>query len=242
MLTIRQSADRGYASHGWLESYHSFSFAEYYDPAHMGFSVLRVINDDKIAPAAGFGMHAHRDMEIITYMLAGELRHQDSMGNGAVIKAGDVQRMTAGTGVRHSEFNASSTQTAHLLQIWISPAQAGLEPSYEDKHIPLSSKLNQWCVIASHESHAEVMKVHQDVTLSATVLSPLQAIAMCVVSGRSAYLHVARGGLRLGKHALASGDAVMITQAGEWTLEANLESEVLWFDLPAPSNSAFSIS
>ena len=140
MITLRKSQARGHANHGWLDSYHSFSFAEYYDAAHMQYSVLRVINEDKVAAAAGFGMHGHRDMEIITYMLAGELRHQDSMGNGAVIRAGDVQRMTAGTGIRHSEINASSTTEAHLLQIWLLPSQLGLPPSYEDKHIPLASK------------------------------------------------------------------------------------------------------
>lgn len=238
MWTIRKSSDRGYASHGWLESFHSFSFAEYYDQAHMSFSVLRVINDDKIAPAAGFGMHGHRDMEIITYMLAGELRHQDSIGNGAVIKAGDVQRMTAGTGVRHSEVNASSSETAHLLQIWITPEKADLTPSYEDKHIPLSQKLNQWCVIASRQPHTDVMKVHQDITLSATVLMPSNTLNLKVEAGRSAYLHVARGAIQIDQQALATGDALMITQAGAWTMQADLESEVLWFDLPAHSGAA----
>lgn len=237
MLTIRPSATRGYANHGWLESFHSFSFASYYDPAHMGFSVLRVINDDKVAPGTGFGMHGHQDMEIITYMLAGELRHEDSMGNGAVIRAGDVQRMTAGTGVRHSEMNASSTQTAHLLQIWIEPNARGLIPGYEDKTIPLAEKRDQWRVIASRDGHADSLQVHQDIILYATVLSAGKALPMTVPAGRSAYLHVARGQLRAGEQALQAGDALLVNVETALQLQATAEAELLWFDLPAEQRS-----
>lgn len=237
MLTIRPSAARGYANHGWLESFHSFSFASYYDPAHMGFSVLRVINDDKVAPGTGFGMHGHQDMEIITYMLAGELRHEDSMGNGAVIRAGDVQRMTAGTGVRHSEMNASSQSTAHLLQIWIEPQVRGLSPGYEDKTIPLAEKLDQWRVIASQDGHADSLQVHQDITLYATVLSAGKQLPIVVPAGRNAYLHVARGQLRAGEQALQAGDALLVTAETALQLQATAEAELLWFDLPAEQRS-----
>lgn len=234
MWVMRPSAARGHAQHGWLDSYHSFSFAQYYDPDHMGFSVLRVINDDKIAPAAGFGMHGHRDMEIITYMLSGALRHEDSMGNGAVIQAGDVQRMTAGRGVQHSEVNASTDEVAHLLQIWITPDTLNLPPSYEDRTIALADKLNQWCVVASHAHHAHAgMLVHQEMTLSATVLMPKQALPVNVQAKRSAYLHVARGAVTLGDQVLTAGDAAMTGVSGDFILTATAESEVLWFDLPA---------
>lgn len=232
MLTIRRSQDRGYAHHGWLESFHSFSFAGYYDPAHMGFSVLRVINDDKIAPATGFGMHGHRDMEIITYMLAGELRHTDSMGNGAVIRAGDVQRMTAGRGVRHSEMNASSSAVAHLLQIWITPDALDLPPGYEDQHIATADKLNRWALVAAKDRAEAVLQVHQDIRLSATVLEPGHSLPVSVATARSAYLHVATGEVRIGETALQAGDAVMVNAATELELQAIQASEVLWFDLP----------
>ena len=232
MITIRTSQARGYAHHGWLESYHSFSFAGYYDPAHMQYSVLRVINEDKIAPAAGFGMHAHRDMEIITYMLSGELRHQDSMGNGAIIRAGDVQRMTAGTGVRHSEINASSTVEAHLLQIWLLPAQNGLPPSYEDKHIPHSAKLNQWCLIASPNARKNSLLIHQDVELWATVLEPSVELSYALKPLRCAYLQLARGTLLLNGVELNAGDAAKIAELQTMHLQATSNAEVLLFDLP----------
>jgi len=240
MLHVRPSNTRGYAHHGWLESFHSFSFAGYYDPAHMGFSVLRVINDDKVAPGTGFGMHGHQDMEIITYMLAGELRHTDSMGHSEVIRAGDVQRMTAGTGVRHSEMNASTQTTAHLLQIWITPDTIGLAPAYEDKTIPLADKQNQWALIAapvaSHAAASDAqlgsLKVHQDLSLYATVLSPGNSLPVEVKAHRCAYLHVARGEVVIGDQTLQSGDALQVEAAQRFTMQAVAESEVLWFDLP----------
>lgn len=232
MLHVRPSNTRGYAHHGWLESFHSFSFASYYDPDNMGYSVLRVINDDKIAPAAGFGMHGHQDMEIITYMLEGELRHTDSMGHSEVIRAGDVQRMTAGTGVRHSEMNASGQTTAHLLQIWITPDTLGLAPGYEDKTISVADKQNRWALIASPSAQAGSLKVHQDVSLYATVLSADAALPVHVMAGRSAYLHIARGEVEIEGQRLQSGDALKVDAASELNMRAISNSEVLWFDLP----------
>ena len=232
MVNIRTSASRGYAHHDWLESYHSFSFAGYYDPAHMGFSVLRVINDDKVAPANGFGMHGHQDMEIITYMLAGELRHQDSMGNGSVIRAGDVQRMTAGTGIRHSEMNASSQSTAHLLQIWIMPETNGLPPGYEEKTIPLAEKQNQWRLVASSDARNNSLLVHQDLSLYTTVLEAGKQLPLNVELGRYGYMHVARGSLKVDGQSLQAGDALVIDAKASLTIEALSEAEMLWFDLP----------
>lgn len=232
MITVRKSQERGHANHGWLDSYHSFSFAEYYDPEHMQYSVLRVINEDKIAGGAGFGMHGHRDMEIITYMLAGELRHQDSMGNGAVIRAGDVQRMSAGTGVRHSEINASPIHPAHLLQIWLLPAKNGLLPSYEDKTIPLEQKLNQWALVASPDARQNSMLIHQDVELWATFLEQGHALDYTLPSARCAYLQVARGKIILNQQMLEAGDAVMIAFEARLNISAEIESELLLFDLP----------
>lgn len=232
MVNIRTSASRGYAHHGWLESYHSFSFAGYYDPAHMGFSVLRVINDDKVAPARGFGMHGHQDMEIITYMLAGELRHEDSMDNGSVIRAGDVQRMTAGTGIRHSEMNASSQSTAHLLQIWITPETNGLPPGYEEKTIPLAEKQNQWRLVASNDARNNSLLVHQDFSLYTTVLEAGKQLPLTVEQRRYAYMHVARGNVKVDGQSLQAGDALMIDAKASLTIEALSETEMLWFDLP----------
>lgn len=232
MLTIRPSETRGYAHHGWLESFHSFSFASYYDPANMGYSVLRVINDDKVAPSMGFGMHGHQDMEIITYMLAGELRHTDSMGHSEVIRAGDVQRMTAGTGVRHSEMNASEHTTAHLLQIWITPDTLGLAPGYEDKTVALADKQNRWALIASPDAQAGSLKVHQDMSLYATVLDAEVSLPVTVAASRCAYLHIARGSVEVDGQHLQTGDALKVDAASQLTLRAISKSEVLWFDLP----------
>lgn len=232
MITLRKSQDRGHANHGWLDSYHSFSFSEYFDPAHMQYSVLRVINEDKVAGGTGFGMHPHRDMEIITYMLAGELRHQDSMGNGSVIGAGDVQRMTAGTGIRHSEINATTDKEAHLLQIWLIPAQNGLPPSYEDKHISEAKKLNRWCLIASPDARSHSLMIHQDVELWATILQENKTLEYMLQPARCVYLHVARGQLTLNGQTLSAGDAAMISVEQKIEIQAQQESEVLLFDLP----------
>lgn len=231
-LQIRKGNERGYAKRAWLESYHSFSFANYYDPQHMHFSVLRVINDDVIAPAKGFGFHPHNDMEIITYMLEGELRHQDSIGNGSVIKAGDVQRMTAGTGIVHSEVNASDTVNAHLLQIWILPEQLGLQPSYEEKNFSREQKLNQWCLIAARDGHESAVKVHQDLQLYATILDANVVLSYRLEVGRSVYLHVATGEVEANGRALIAGDAMMLNGPAELAVKANKQSELLLFDLP----------
>lgn len=231
-LQVRKSADRGYANHGWLESYHSFSFAEYFDREHMHFSALRVINDDIIAPGQGFGMHPHRDMEIVTYILRGELQHKDSIGNGSVIRAGDVQRMTAGTGIVHSEFNASNANDVHLLQIWIMPDSLNLEPSYEEKHFSTEQKLNQWCLIAARDNQGAALKVNQDMQLYASVLDATVGLDYAVNDNRSAYLHVARGKVEIDGQQFESGDAVMLDGGADLHIKANAESELLLFDLP----------
>lgn len=233
MMTLRKSAERGHANHGWLDSYHSFSFNRYYDPAHMQYSVLRVINEDVIAPAAGFGMHPHRDMEIITYMLSGELRHTDDIGNTAVIRAGDVQRMSAGTGVMHSEVNASDSAPVHLLQIWLLPERKGIAPGYEDMHFPKADKRNQWRLIASRQHRPDSLLVHQDVALQATVLEPGNRLDYALGDGRSAYLQVARGEIVLNGERLQAGDAARLDVPQRLALTAVAEAELLLFDLPA---------
>lgn len=232
-LHLRKSEARGHANLGWLDSYHSFSFANYYDPAYMGYSVLRVINEDVVAPAKGFGMHPHQDMEIITYMLGGALQHKDSLGNGSVIKAGDVQRMTAGTGIVHSEFNASQNESAHLLQIWILPATNGLTPSYEDKNFTIEQKQNRWCLLASQDAREGSLLVHQDMALYATILDQSASLDYALNVNRSAYLHVAKGQVRANGELLAAGDALMMDNSQELHVEALENAEVLMFDLPA---------
>lgn len=233
-ITLRLSEARGYANQGWLESYHSFSFADYIDRSHVNFSVLRVLNEDKVAAGTGFGMHPHRDMEIITYIISGQLRHQDSMGNQSVIGAGDVQRMSAGTGVMHSEVNPSTDEAVHLLQIWIYPDRQGLPPSYEEMQIARENKLNQWCLIAS--PHAEgSLRVHQDVNLYATILAPEHRLNLRVEPDRCAYLHVASGEILLDGLKLKAGDAAKIRLEQLLEIQANTEAELLWFDLPDES-------
>ncbi len=235
---VRKSADRGHANHGWLDSYHSFSFSNYYDPAHMGFSVLRVINEDVVDAAKGFGTHGHNDMEIITYMLEGAIQHKDSMGNGSVIKAGDVQRMTAGTGVRHSEFNASNEHRAHLLQIWILPNRNGITPGYEEKHFDTASKKNQWRLLASSCAREGSLLVHQDMDLYATLLDKGQSLVYQPHIGRSLYFQIARGSIILNGVALEQGDAIAIDIEAETTIEivSQTDAEILLFDLPASKN------
>ena len=231
-MEIRRSASRGHANHGWLDSYHSFSFNRYYDPARMEFSVLRVINEDIIAPGQGFGMHPHQDMEIITYMLGGELAHQDSLGNGSVIKVGDVQRMTAGTGIVHAEMNSSSTEAAYLLQIWLTPAVNGLTPSYEDKHINAARKHNRWCLIASQDARDDSLLIHQDVNLWTTCLQAGHSLTYEAPKGRSAYLQLARGRVLVNEQSLMQGDAIALDEAIDLLLRAETDIEVLLFDLP----------
>ncbi|MDP2102201.1 MAG: pirin family protein [Methylotenera sp.] len=232
MITIRKSQDRGHANHGWLDSYHSFSFAEYHDPVHMGYSVLRVINEDKIAAGGGFGMHSHRDMEIVTYMLAGELTHRDSMGNGSIIRAGDVQRMTAGSGIRHSEINALAEGEAHLLQIWITPEKTNLVPSYEQKHFSDEQKHNQWCLIASADGREGAITIHQAVDLYATALDAEHKLSLPLQQKRCAYLQVVAGEVLCAGSLLNAGDAAKIENETSVEIAAQSNAEMLWFDLP----------
>jgi redox-sensitive bicupin YhaK (pirin superfamily) len=233
MIKIRKSQQRGHANHGWLDSYHSFSFANYYDPEHMGYSVLRVINEDVIAPAKGFGMHPHRDMEIITYMLQGALRHEDSLGNGSVIKAGDVQRMTAGTGIVHSEFNASSTEPAHLLQIWLLPERNNIDPGYEEKHFDTAEKQGRWRLIASHDGREGSLLIHQDIALYATVLAKGERVSYDMSAGRSLYFQVVRGSVDLNGETLVAGDAAKVDMQQAIAIQVLEPAELLLFDLPA---------
>lgn len=231
MITVRKSEERGHANHGWLDSYHSFSFAEYYDAAYMGYATLRVINEDVIAGGTGFGMHAHRDMEIVTYILSGQLRHQDSMGNTSTISAGDVQRMTAGSGVRHSEFNASTSEAVHLLQIWILPAESRLPPSYEEKHFSASDKNNQWRLIVSPEGTDGSVMIHQNARLYASILDAGMTLDTPLLHGHQNYLQLASGTILLNDIELNAGDAVMIENENKVVIKASRSAELLWFDL-----------
>jgi hypothetical protein len=232
MLTIRPAHERGAANYGWLDARHSFSFGNYYDPNHMGFASLRVINEDKIQPAQGFGTHGHRDMEIVTYVLAGALEHRDSLGTGSIIYPGDVQRMSAGTGIRHSEFNASNTDPVHLLQIWILPQQTDLPPGYEQKTFAEAEKTGQLRLLGSPDGRDGSVTIHQDVSLWAGVLRTGDSVTYPLSVGRSLWVQVARGGLELNRHSLQAGDGVAITQENLITLVGTADqSEVLVFDL-----------
>ena len=231
-MKIRRSNERGYANHGWLDSYHSFSFANYYDPNWMGFSVLRVINEDVVAPSKGFGTHGHQDMEIITYVLAGELTHKDSMGNVEQLRAGEVQRMSAGTGVQHSEYNASESAPLHLLQIWIEPDQMDLQPSYEDKVFTDAEKHNQWCLLASPDSQQGSLKVHQNMALYATKLSERKALDYALKAKRSAYVQVVQGVVEINGQALNTGDVALFENGELIQINAVEAAELLLFDLP----------
>ena len=231
MMVLRKTAERGHARHGWLESWHSFSFADYHDPAHVRFSSLRVINEDIVQPNSGFGMHPHRDMEILTYIMDGALRHQDSMGNSEQIRAGEVQVMSAGTGVTHSEVNASATEAVHLLQIWIIPAQQNLPPGYQQKVFGASAKRGRWCLLASQDQAGGSLRIHQDVRVSAAFLNGAETLSYPVAAGRKIYLHVARGALTANGHNLNAGDALMYSEEANVELAAGINAEVLLFDL-----------
>lgn len=231
MIILRKSQARGHANHGWLDSYHTFSFASYYDPAHMGFSSLRVINDDRITPGAGFGTHGHNDMEIITYVLDGALEHKDSMGNGSVIFPGDVQRMSAGTGITHSEYNASKTEPAHLLQIWILPNQTGVTPSYEQTHFSEADKRGRLRLIASPDGRDGSVKIHQDASVYTTVLYAGESISHVLMAGRKAYVHVARGEAQLNGQPLADGDGARVIDEHSISFTTGSKAEILLFDL-----------
>lgn len=233
MIEIRKSEERGRAHHGWLQSQHSFSFADYYDPRHSGFGPLLVINEDRVAPGAGFGTHGHRDMEIISYVLDGALEHKDSMGTGSVLHYGDVQRMSAGSGVRHSEFNGSKTEPVHFLQIWIQPNEKGIAPSYEEKHFTAEEKQGKLRLIASGDGREGSVLIHQDAALYAAILNGADQLEHALQAGRLGYVHVIRGRVEVNGVALQGGDALKI--GAEDTLRfANAEAaELLLFDLPA---------
>src|SRR5258706_1205098 len=231
MITIRKSEERGHFDLGWLDTYHTFSFDQYYDPAHMHFRSLRVINEDRVQPAHGFPTHSHRDMEIITYILSGALEHRDSMGNGSVIRPGDVQRMTAGTGVSHSEFNPSEVEPVHLLQIWILPEANGLPPSYEEKHFSDEERRDRLRLIASQEGRDGSVTIHQDARLYATVLDAGKALVHALSEDRYAWLQVARGAIRLNEMELKQGDGAAVRKESELRISAHDQAELLLFDL-----------
>ncbi len=232
MIDIRKSDDRGIANFGWLYSRHTFSFGHYYDPRHTGYGPLLVINDDQVQPGQGFGTHGHRDMEIISYVLDGELAHKDSMGNGSVLRHGDVQRMSAGTGVRHSEFNHSATQPVHFLQIWIAPAQEGIAPGYEEKHFDAAAKRGRLRLIASPDGEDGSVRIHQDARLYASLLDADAPVEHALAPGRRAYVHVARGSVSVNGIRLSGGDAAKVEQEASVILGDAEAAEVLLFDLP----------
>lgn len=232
MLEIRRGKDRGVAEHGWLSSRHSFSFANYYDPEHMGFGPLRVINEDRVAPGRGFGTHGHNDMEIISYVLDGALEHKDSMGLGSVIRYGDIQRMSAGTGVMHSEFNHSHDEPVHFLQIWIQPNVQRIEPGYEEKYFDPASKVGQWRLVASPDGRDGSTLIHQDAYMYASILDGTDTLEYIVADSRCAYLHVARGALSVNGLALEAGDALKLVNEPRLVVSDAREAEILMFDLP----------
>lgn len=231
MLTLRKSTARGHANHGWLKTFHSFSFADYYDPNHTGFSDLLVINEDYVDAGTGFGRHGHRDMEIITYVLEGELEHRDSMGNGSVLHYGDVQRMSAGTGVQHSEVNPSKNTALHLLQIWITPETRGIIPGYEEKKFSVEQKRNKLLVVASKEGSHGAMKIHQDATLYASILEPGKQLECTLAAGRHAWVQLIRGVLNINGVEMAAGDGLAVAAETILSCKAREESEFLLFDL-----------
>jgi hypothetical protein len=231
MMTIRPAAERGHADHGWLDSHHTFSFADYHDPAHMGFRSLRVINEDRVQPARGFGTHSHRDMEIISYVLAGALEHRDSMGTGSVIRPGDVQRMSAGTGVAHSEFNASDREPVHFLQIWLLPTARGLAPGYEQKAFAPEQKRGRLRAVASPHGRDGALTVRADATLYAGLFDAGESDELALERGRHAWVHVARGRVRVNGRELAAGDGASLSDEPAVRVEGVDGGEVLVFDL-----------
>jgi hypothetical protein len=231
MITLRRSQDRGFADHGWLKSLHTFSFADYHDPAHMGFGNLRVINEDRIAPGTGFGTHGHRDMEIVSYVLEGALAHQDSLGTGAAIHPGEVQRMSAGTGVRHSEFNHAEGESTHFLQIWLLPSAQGMAPGYEQKAFSTEAKRGRLKLVASPDGRDGSVTLHADAALYAGLFDGDERAELSLPAGRLSWVHVARGELVVNGQALKAGDALGLRDEALLTLEAGQDAEVLVFDL-----------
>jgi quercetin 2,3-dioxygenase len=238
MLTLRKATDRGHAQHGWLDSWHSFSFADYHDPQHMGVGNLRVINEDRIAPGTGFGTHGHRDMEIVSYVLSGALAHKDSMGNGSagaanqgVIRPGDVQRMSAGTGVMHSEFNHSAEQAAHFLQIWLLPSRRGITPGYEQKHFDEQSKRGRLALVAAPDARGGAVAIHADASIRAGLFDGDEHADLALDAERTAYVHVARGSVQVNGLSLQAGDALRLDGEALLLIEKGHNAEVLVFDL-----------
>ena len=232
MIQVRRADDRGYADHGWLRSYHSFSFADYFDPEHVEFGPLRVINEDRVVPGAGFSTHGHRDMEIISYVLDGALAHKDSTGTSSVIRPGDVQRMSAGRGVLHSEFNGSQTEPVHFLQIWIQPAVRGIDPGYEQKHYPDTEKRGRLRLVASPDGADDSVRIHQDARVYAGRFDGAERAKLALTAGRRAYVHVARGQVSVNGEALSTGDALKLTDVASVGITEGSGAEVLVFDLP----------
>ena len=232
MFAIRHASERGHANDGWLDSYHTFSFGSYYDPRHTGFSNLRVINDDTVAPGGGFATHGHTDMEIISYVLDGALEHKDSMGNGSVIRPGDVQRMSAGTGVRHSEYNHSPVEPVHFLQIWLQPNKFGVEPAYDQRHFPVEQRRGRLVLLVSPDGHFGSIATHQDALLYGTVLEAGDVLDHSLEPGRRAYIHIARGQVRVNGQTLSQGDGLAVENQPVLRFEGGDAAEVLLFDLP----------
>jgi redox-sensitive bicupin YhaK (pirin superfamily) len=236
MIEIRKSQDRGQANHGWLKSQHSFSFAEYFDPQHVEFGALRVINEDRVAPGRGFGTHPHRDMEIVSYVLSGELAHRDSMGTGSVIRPGDVQRMSAGTGVHHSENNPSPTQPVHFLQIWIRPDRMGVTPEYEQKSFDPAEKRGRLRLVVSGDGAEGSLRVHQDARMYAGLFDGEETAKLAVAPNRRVYVHLVRGELWVQGTQLQGGDALKLTEVSQLDLRGGKDAEVLVFDLPGDTH------
>lgn len=232
MIGIRKSGERGHSNHGWLDSYHTFSFGEYYDSTQMQFGSLRVINEDRVQPVQGFGKHGHKDMEIISYVLSGVLNHQDSMGNGSAIVSGDVQRMTAGSGVTHSESNGSGSELVHFLQIWVLPKTMGLLPGYEQKHFSSEDKKNRLCLLGSSDGQDGSLTIHQDILFYASLLEGQFVVRYTFGQGRRAYIQVVRGSLEINRQVLKSGDGARITEECEISLKGLPDAEILLFDMP----------
>jgi hypothetical protein len=232
MIRVRKADERGHFNHGWLDTAHTFSFGDYYDPAHMGFRSLRVINEDRVEASQGFGMHGHRDMEIVTYVLEGALEHRDSLGNGSVLRAGELQHMTAGTGVQHGEFNPSPSQEVHLYQIWLLPDRKGLEPSYEQKTFPEEDRQGRLRLVASPNGQDGALTIHQDARLYLTTLKEGETVASVLKPGRHAWLQVLRGKVTLNGHALSAGDGAAVSEEERLDIRSHNGSEVMLFDLP----------